>query len=172
MQQKHGKEEKLKNSLKRIAGQEDLKHQRELISRFSSELDISILDCAAALLFLKQPDLSFSTNHNKQSKNEIKSELAESFLKIKRVKYRLDVGKTHKVSLDKITSVLVEVAGVDNKCIGKLDIRNHYTLVELPEGMPADVFQLLSETEIQDQRLNIKRIKYHRRNSKKRRSKT
>lgn len=53
--------------------------------------------------------------------------------------------------------MLVEVAGVDSKCIGKLDIRNHYTFI----------FQSLSEAEIQSQRLNIKRIKYHRRNNKK-----
>ena len=86
------------------------------------------------------------------------------------VRYRLDVGRKHQASLDEIENVLVEVSGVDRKRIGRLDIRNYYTLVDLPDGMPADIFQLLSETEIQRQKLNIKRIKFqnrfHRKNNK------
>jgi ATP-dependent RNA helicase DeaD len=62
--------------------------------------------------------------------------------------------------------VLVEESGVDRKRIGKIDIRHNYTLVELPDGMPADIFQLLSDASIADRRLAIKRVKPNRRGAR------
>ena len=157
MYQKNSKEEKLKNNLKTILGQEDLKLHQELIAQLSAELSVSILDCAAALSFLNQ------LNKNQYTvKNTI-----EGAPKAKSVRYRLDVGRKHLVSLDEIKNVLIEVSGVDRKRIGRLDIRNYYTLVDLPDGMPADIFQLLAETEINQQKLNIKRIKFQNRFNRK-----
>ena len=163
MLKKNSKEDKLKNNLKTILDQEDLTAHQELISHLSAELGVSILDCAAALSFLNQ--------HNKNQYTVKKiTGLTEGASKPKFVRYRLDVGRKHQASLDEIENVLVEVSGVDRKRIGRLDIRNYYTLVDLPDGMPADIFQLLSETEIQRQKLNIKRIKFqnrfHRKNNK------
>ncbi len=163
MYQKNSKEEKLKNNLKTILGQEDLKLHQELITHLSAELGVSILDCAAALSFLNE--------HNKNQYTVKKTTgLTEAASKAKFVRYRLDVGRKHLVSLDEIKNVLIEVSGVDRKWIGRLDIRNYYTLVDLPDGMPADMFQLLAETELHNQKLNIKRIKFqnrfHRKNNK------
>ena len=163
MQQKYNKEEKLKNRLQTLLAQEDLSQYQELVKRLSTELQISVLDCAAALLLFDQPDLYANNNNENLSKSTINADLIPVFPKLKLVRYRLDIGKKHLVSLDEIKSVLVEVSGVDWKQIGRLDVRNYYTLVDLPDGMPADIFQLLSETEINRQRLNIKRVKYQRR---------
>jgi len=163
MHQKNSKEEKLKNKLKTILNQEDLKLHQELITHLSVELGVSILDCAAALSFLNQQNKSQHTVKQSTGVSTVTS-------KAKFVRYRLDVGQKHLVSLDEIKNVLVEVSGVDIIRIGRLDIRNHYTLVDLPDGMPADIFQLLSETELHQQKLNIKRIKFqnrfHRKNNK------
>ena len=157
MYQKNSKEEKLKNNLKIILGQEDLKLHQELITQLTAELGVSILDCAAALSFLNQ------LNKNQYTVKKI----IEGTPKAKSVRYRLDVGRKHLVSLDEIKNVLIEVSGVDRKRIGRLDIRNYYTLVDLPDGMPADIFQLLAETEINQQKLNIKRIKFQNRFNRK-----
>ncbi len=161
MQHKYSKEEKLKNSLKTIQAEQDLIQHQELIKRIANELGLSILDCAAALSFLYQPTLY---PKNKAIDNPQKKADQEGLaIRQTRVRYRMEIGNKHKVFGDEIINILVEVSGVERQSIGRLDIRNHYTLVELPEGMPADIFQLLSETEIQNQRLNIKRIKFHRR---------
>ena len=163
MHQKNSKEEKLKNNLKTILGQEDLKSHQEFITQLSAELGVSILDCAAALSFLNQHNIN-------QYVAKKTTDLTKSLAKAKFVRYRLDVGRKHLVSLEEIKNVLVEVSGVDKMRIGRLDIRNYHTLVDLPDGMPADVFQLLSETELHQQKLNIKRIKFqnrfHRKNNK------
>ena len=163
MQNNFSKEEALKNSLKTILDQEELGEYQGLVKRLSTELQISFLDCAAALLLLNQKNLSTNKQESEKSYNKKKNhELPPVFAKQKLVKYRLDIGRKHQVSLDEVKNVLVEVSGVDRMRIGKLDIRNYYTLVELPEGMPADIFQLLSETECNQQKINIKRIKYQR----------
>jgi hypothetical protein len=75
------------------------------------------------------------------------------------VRYRLDVGSQHQIDQEQLLEVLIEESGVDRKRIAKLDIRDTYTLVDLPDGMPADIFQLLSEATVNGYLLSIKRVK-------------
>ncbi len=167
--QKYSKEEILKNSLKKILDEQDVSQYQKLLKRLSAELQISILDCSAALFLLHQPNL-YPNRNNKviPSESKIRVDILPVLPKQKFVRYRLDIGTKHLVSQEEIKGVLVEVAGVESKQIGRLDVRNYYTLVDLPDGMPADIFQLLSEAEIRHQKLNIKRIKYQRRFNKRR----
>lgn len=158
------KEEKLKNNLSRILMQEDITLNQELIKRLTTELQISLFDCASALSFLVQSELSVDKKkEEKQPKNNVSSDCP--FVKSKRkfVRYRIEIGTMHKVLENEIKTLLVDVSGVEDKQIGRMEIRNHYTLVDLPDGMPADIFQLLSETEIRDRKLKLKRIKFQRR---------
>jgi ATP-dependent RNA helicase DeaD len=163
--QQDNKEDKLKNSLKVILEQQDLSSQQKLITRLSTELQVSILECAAALSLLNQSkSQKIKLNAEKQGDLNTKKDYSSPHLfKHKPVRYRLDVGKKHQVSADEIKNTLIEVSGVERMCINRVDIRNFYTMVDLPEGMPADIFQLLAETKINKQKLNIKRIKYQRR---------
>jgi hypothetical protein len=163
MQEKNDKDE-LKKTLKKILDDEDLTFHKELTASQVNELGVSILDYAAALSFINQSNVRFNnTEMPMPGENVINSKLEPVLFKPKLVRYRIEIGDKHKVSIDEIKAVLVEVSGVDRNCIGKLDIRNHYTLVELPDGMSSDIFQLLVEAEIHEQRLNIKRVKYKRR---------
>ncbi len=146
-------EEALEKYLRQITRERNLAHQRELIKETAARLNISVLDCAAALLFLDQPLLP------PQSKSlESKT---EGFPKpsYRSVRYRLDVGSQHNVTKEQVQAVLIEESGVDRKRIGRIDIRHNYTLVELPDGMPADIFQLLSEATLGERKLAIKRVK-------------
>lgn len=154
------KEDKFKRRLQRIVIEEDLTLHRELIQRTAAELDIDLLTCAAALVYLSQPNL-YPAN-TQQPKLLVPLPQPHSrgpHANGKMVRYRLAVGSQHQVSLDDIQAVLVEESGVDKKRIGRIDIRDTHTLVELPDGMPADIFQLLTEASIGPYRLNIKRIK-------------
>jgi ATP-dependent RNA helicase DeaD len=167
------KEEQLINSLKLIFAKEEFVLQKQLIQRLSAELQVSDLDCAVALSLLNQVDL-IAGNQGKSEQDLVKiaSESSGTALpKQKLVRYRLDIGRNHSVSIDDLKSVLIEVSGVDKNRIGRLDVRNYYSLVDLPDGMPADIFQLLAEVEIGQRKLNLKRVKYqprfYRRNNKK-----
>ncbi len=157
IQQEFTKEEQLINSLKKVLAQEDLSQHKALVKRLSSELKVSVLDCAAALSLLNNPKLG------RKVVERVDIGAITVSAKQKVVRYRLDVGLTHQVSADEIKDMLVDVSGVERKRIAWMDIRSFYTLVDLPDGMAADIFQLLSETEINNQQLNIKRVKHQRR---------
>ena len=157
--QKHAQ---LKHRLQQIVTTEDLNEHRQLIQLASDELGIDILQCAAALLFDSQTQIQARL---------VSAELTEQTVVIppskphayRNVRYRLDVGNQHQVSQDQLLAILIEESGVDRQRITRIEIRDTYTLVDLPDGMPADIFQLLAEAQIGEHKLNIKRVKPNRR---------
>jgi DbpA-like RNA binding protein len=160
MQSKSRKEEKFKNRVKKVLDHEDLQQQRQLIQKLVAELDIPVEECAAALLYLSQPNLYQSvTKLEPKAENKDDFEIFSTAPKIRNVKYRLDVGSKHSLQAEMLKDLLVAESGVDRNRIGKIDIRHHYTIVELPDGMPADIFQVLADLEIDQQKFNIKRLK-------------
>jgi len=157
------KEQKFKKRLKNILDNENLDQQRDLIRDIVADFDWNLEDCAAALVYLSQPNL-----YQKVKKLEQVSASSDDFeipfiaTRNRSVRYRLNVGNKHQVKQEEIKNVLIDESGVDRKRIGRVDIRYHYTIVELPDGMPADIFQLLTEVEIRQQKLSIKRLKSQR----------
>ncbi len=161
--------EELKNCLKSIIADGELSSHQQVVRQLSSDLQISILDCATALLlFLRSESLDLKVEIESLSENKKNIDQSYASVKPKSVRYRMEVGRMHDVLLEDIKTVLVEVSGVEYNRIGRIEIRNHYTLVDLPDGMPADIFQLLSETEISRQKLSLKRIKLQRRTQRRR----
>ncbi|MFI3156186.1 MAG: DbpA RNA binding domain-containing protein [Methylococcaceae bacterium] len=78
---------------------------------------------------------------------------------IKMVRYRLSVGCKHQVTSEEIKKVLIEESGVDKNNIKIINIQGDYTLVELPDEMPQDIFLHLKMVEIKQHKLDIKRVK-------------
>jgi hypothetical protein len=164
-----GDNEELKNCLKSIIADGELSSHQQVVQQLSSDLQISILDCAAALLlFLRSEYLDLKVEIEPLSEDKKNIDQSFSLVKPKSVRYRMEVGRMHDVLLEEIKTVLVDVSGVEYNRIGRIEIRNHYTLVDLPDGMPADIFQLLSETEISRQKLSLKRIKLQKRTQRRR----
>lgn len=166
MKQKYSKEDALKNSIKAVLNHQNIEQHQDLITRLAMELNSSVLECAAALSLINEPELYISSDAEEKVVGISSAQTKNQNITLPKqrvVRYRLDVGLKHQVQADEIKTVLVEVSGVDIKRITRVDIRNHYTLIELPEGMTADIFQLLSESKIKNKKLNIKRVKFHRR---------
>ncbi|MGZ4998901.1 MAG: DbpA RNA binding domain-containing protein [Methylomonas sp.] len=151
-------EDSLENCLEQIISGRNLAAQRELIQDAAARLNVSLLDCAAALLYLNSPGLVSPQPKSPENKSD-----ARPRPNYRSVRYRLDVGIQHGATKEQIQAVLIEESGVDSKRIGRVDIRHNYTLVELPDGMPADIFQLLSEATVGGRKLAIKRVKPNRR---------
>jgi hypothetical protein len=92
---------------------------------------------------------------------------------IKMVRYRLDVGCKHQITLEELKKVLIDESGVDKNNIN-INIQGDYTLVELPDEMPQDIFLHLKSVEIKEHKLDIRRVKARnkkRNNSHRRRAK-
>ena len=71
--------------------------------------------------------------------------------------YRVEVGKTHGVQPGNIVGAIANEAGIDSKHIGRIDIRDDHSLIDLPEGMPSEIFQHLKKVWVSNQQLRITR---------------
>jgi len=71
------------------------------------------------------------------------------------VRYRLAVGHAHGVKPGNIVGAIANEAKVDSRDIGRVDIRDDHSLVDLPEGMPAEVLQHLKQVWVVGQQLRI-----------------
>ncbi len=149
-------EKKLKNRLKKVITEQDLSAYRSMMAQISADMDIDPLDCAAAIAYLHQ---SAGYHGNQLAVNEVNAvNRAKIAAEPKMVRYRMEVGRKHRVAVDELKKMLVEETGVDIKNIGYIDIHNHYTLIKLPEGMPADIFNHLKSVKMNQQPLSIKRL--------------
>jgi hypothetical protein len=151
------KEEPLKKHLQQILNSRNLDSEKALIGAIAAELEIDSLTCAAALAHLIQavdPTASLT-----EQKTEQKSSLKIIPPGIKMVRYRLDVGSKHQITLEEIKKVLIEESGVDKNNINNVHIHGLYTLIDLPDEMPSDIFQHLKSVEINQHKLDIRRVK-------------
>ncbi len=154
----------LHNQLKCILKTGDLEAERRLLTTLAQRLNVDALECATALLHLAHSQTWLSQLSELVGAKSIPMPTVT----MKMVRYRLAVGSVHLVSIDEIKRVLVEESGVDKKNITIIAVRDTYTLIELPDAMPSDIFQHLKTVEINQQPLDIKRVKL--RNNKKRHS--
>ena len=154
------KKEPLKNRIQQILNSENLDAQRDLVRSLAAELEIDSLTCAAALVYLTQPIENASTSSFLiDQKTGFQLPAKNASVGIKMVRYRLDVGSKHRITLEQLKKVLVEESGVDKNNINNVNIQHLYTLIELPDEMPPDIFQHLKSIEINQQKLDIRRVK-------------
>ncbi len=69
--------------------------------------------------------------------------------------YRVAVGHEHQVKPGNIVGAIANEAGIDSKFIGKIEIFDNHSLVDLPEGMPKEVLQHLKKVWVAGQELRI-----------------
>ena len=72
--------------------------------------------------------------------------------------YRIEVGRNHKVMPGHIVGAIANEAEMDSKYIGRIDIHDDYSLVDLPEGMPKEIFNLLKHVWVAGRQLAISRV--------------
>jgi ATP-dependent RNA helicase DeaD len=73
--------------------------------------------------------------------------------------YRIEVGLRHGAKASNIVGAIANEAQLESRHIGHIDIRDDYSLVELPEGMPKETFQDLKKVWVAGQQLRISKAK-------------
>ena len=69
--------------------------------------------------------------------------------------YRIEVGHNHGVKPGNIVGAIANEAGIDSKHMGRIQINDDYSTIDLPEGMPKDIFMELKSVRVAGQKLNI-----------------
>ena len=76
--------------------------------------------------------------------------------------YRVEVGQVHGVKPGNIVGAIANEAGLSGEHIGRVVIRDDHSFVDLPEGMPKEVFRQLQKVRVAGQKLEISRaLKTH-----------
>ena len=71
--------------------------------------------------------------------------------------FRIEVGHMHGVQPGNIVGAIANEADLESKYIGRIDIRDEYSLVDLPEGMPAELMEHLKKVRVSGIPLRIQR---------------
>jgi ATP-dependent RNA helicase DeaD len=69
--------------------------------------------------------------------------------------YRIEVGREHAVSPANIVGAIANEAGLEAKHIGRIDIFDTYSLIDLPQGMPNELLKHLKTVWVAGRQLHI-----------------
>ncbi|MDH4459089.1 MAG: DEAD/DEAH box helicase [Nevskia sp.] len=72
--------------------------------------------------------------------------------------FRVEVGYTHGVKPGNIVGAIANEAGVESSFIGRIEIENEYSLVDLPAGMPKEIFRDLQKVWVVGRQLKLSRL--------------
>lgn len=73
-------------------------------------------------------------------------------------RYRIEVGLKHDVKPGNIVGAIANEAEIESEYIGRVEIFDDYSTVQLPEGMPREIFKHLKNVWVSGQRLQISRL--------------
>ncbi len=158
---------------------EELEFFRELMESFQNEQAVDMEDVAAALAYLVQKDqplqpeiedlpleqerrpnerVERSREGGRERRGGEGGERRERFNATNDMdmcRYRIEVGREHGVQPKNIVGAIANEIGLDSNFIGNISIRDHFTLLDLPEGMPKDLFAHLKNVRVCGRPLNI-----------------
>jgi len=181
---------KFKQRITDTVGAEDLEFYIGLIGQYCQEHDVSELEAAAALAKLLQGDEPFLLSAKPERERPVRREEREPrydrehgrdsfrddfrkereprrqskgglYSDEKRETYRLEVGKVHDVKPGNIAGAIINEIGLDPEAVGKIVINDQYSTVELPAGMPNDVFQELKKVRVCGRQLRVSKMDEH-----------
>lgn len=155
---------------------------QQLITEYQQEQHVPYADIAAALAKLLQGDapllLTAQKNPERSNKAKKTSESREKNpAERKRTsrqnkdqprqsskpeqgmeRFRIEIGHHHKVKPGNIVGAIANETGLDSAYIGQIHIFEDYSTVDLPEGMPRELFRSLKKVWVCGQQLNISRL--------------
>ena len=72
--------------------------------------------------------------------------------------YRIEVGHNHGVKPGNIVGAIANESGIDGDHIARIRIQDDYSTVELPAGIPKELFEELKKVRVAGQQLNISKM--------------
>jgi ATP-dependent RNA helicase DeaD len=72
--------------------------------------------------------------------------------------FRIEVGSNHGIKPGNIVGAIANEAGIEGVHIGRVDIREDHSFVDLPEGMPKQVFKALQKVRVAGRELKISKV--------------
>ncbi len=141
-----------------LAGGE-MAFMQNLVEQYRNEHDVPALDIAAALAKMSIGDKPLLLSPDKERPPRRSDDVPPKRGKKRRDKsstepdsdkerYRIEVGHEHGVKPGNIVGAIANEAGLAGEHIGHISIEKNYSLVDLPVGMPKDIFMDLKKVRV------------------------
>lgn len=169
--------DEFKALIKTTSTEQDLSFFNDLLADFSHEQDLSAEEIASALAYLVQkerplqvefknvkeyedrPDRGDRQRRDRPDRGERGGNRGErgrgNDLEPGKARYRIEVGHRNDVKPGDIVGAIANEAGIDSQHIGYIRIYEDFSTVDLPEGMPKEVFDHLKGVYIRRRPINI-----------------
>ncbi|MCW8124980.1 DEAD/DEAH box helicase [Microbulbifer halophilus] len=156
-------------------GDTDLAPYRQLVEEYLAHNEADPLDVAAALAAMAQGDQplliremerkprekrqrdDFQEGGRKKSSHEKDKKMPPPDEGLER--FRIEVGREAGVKPGNIVGAIANEVDLDSSYIGRIEIYPGYTTVDLPEGMPKEIFQHLKKVRVAGKEMRISRLK-------------
>ncbi len=167
---------KFKQRITDTLATEDLGFFYQLIEQYQQEHNVPALEIAAALSQQLQGETPFLLQNRPQRRNDNSWDRddrkppqrkergrstggrKETPLKEGMKRYRIEVGHNHEVKPGNIVGAIANEAGIDSQYIGRINIFDDYSVIDLPDGMPKAVFDSLKYVWVAGQQLKISHL--------------
>ena len=173
---------KFKQRITDTLAAEDLSFFSQLIEQYEQEHNVPAEEIAAALaqllqgdapfLLKKQPPRKDSQDRADSSRTKPqrqagdrqagtqgeRSSRREAPVEQGMERFRIEVGHKHNVMPGNIVGAIANEAGIESQYIGRINIHDDHSLIDLPEGMPKEIFNDLKYVWVSGQQLKISRL--------------
>jgi len=168
---------RFKQKIRDTVAAQDLDFFREVVGQLEQEQDLGASDIAAALAYLVQRDRPLQLppgaeiksvgvkpaeaardRDDSEARLARRRERAKESSDLEVMRYRLEVGHQHGATPQNIVGAIANEAGIESRYIGRIEIHDDYSTVDLPAGMPEEIFQHLKKVRVRQCPLNISRL--------------
>ncbi len=165
--------DQFKASIDKALEQSDLSIYSDLIEAFVKEREIAPEQVAAALAFMAQQDRPLVMEEPRKPERRDSRDATPGFgdeerrprrerkeetfsgESIAMERFRIEVGHDHQVKPGDIVGAIANEADLSSAYIGRINLLDDHSTVDLPAGMPAEMLQLLKKVRVRNQPLNI-----------------
>ncbi len=149
---------------------EELDFFYQLVEQYQQDHNVPALEIAAALAKLTQgnepllltnkPKEKKTTFENKPRKRETSTKHGKTSSALEKgmERFRIEVGHSHGVKPGNIVGAIANEAEIDSKFIGRINIYDDFSTVDLPEGIPSDIICMLKKVWVSGRQLKISRL--------------
>ncbi|SHF54560.1 ATP-dependent RNA helicase CsdA [Microbulbifer donghaiensis] len=161
-----------------MEGDTDLAPYRQLVEEYLAQTEADPLDVAAALAAMAQGDQPLLIKEQERPQRERKERWDRDedfegrgrkkggFEKDKKMpppdvgmeRFRIEVGRQHGVKPGNIVGAIANEVDLESSYIGRIEIYPEYTTVDLPEGMPKEIFQHLKQVRVAGRPMKIAKL--------------
>ncbi len=140
---------------------------KKILLEMQVEHELDPFDIAAATARMSQGDQPLlladkAVSHTRKpekfpsdNKFDRNNSNSDRYTNPKLTKYRVEVGLMHGVKAGNILGAIANEVGLDGKDIGKINIRDKFSIIDLPEDMSTETLKELDQVMVSGQKLRI-----------------